>query len=1009
MSRDNRRIAPQRHVPAWVLPVTIGLPILVFLADLATPLGFAHGMLYLPIVMLSVASRRRRVVIGSGALCALFLLLGYHFSPPYGGRDALVLATFNRMTALLLVVACAAFALYLQKLLGIRDLAMRTSQQAQRALEAEQQLREIACEAGRMGGWRVLLDQRRVVWSDEVAAIHGMPPEYSPGLDEMLGFYPECDRALIRARFEACAAEGTPFDEQLQIVNARGERAWVRSIGRAVRDVDGRIIQVQGAFQDISEQRRLEMSLRTSEQWFADVAGNIPIHLWAADPEGRVNYSSPRLSEFTGVPAEVLATSEGWLEVLHPADRAPVLAEWALCIAETRPYRAEFRIRAADGEYHWHLVQAMPTRDGDGAVARWVGSAANIQHNKALEQEARELASRLATTLQSINEGFVLVDPQWRFSFVNRRAEALLRLPAEEVLGRTCWECIPRLSGTVFEDRFRQAMTTGEPIRFSEKLASAERWFTIHALPSAEGLAVYFQDITERRAADAQLRLLESAVNRINDIVLITDADPLDEPGPRIVYANPAFERCLGYPVAEVLGKSPRLLQGEGTSRDELDKIRGALSEAQPVRAQLVNYARDGREVHLELDITPIPGEDGRPSHFVAVERDVTERMEIERRLRQAQRMESIGRLSGGMAHDFNNLLTVVMGNAEVLVETLAPDARSRRLAVMIADAAQRASDLVQRLLAYARQQALAPRAVAVAGLVDGMVELVRRTLGGHIEVNVEHAQRVPRALVDPGQLESALLNLCINARDAMPGGGTLDIAVREAVLGEGQVGALPAGRYVLIQVRDTGTGIRREDLGRVFEPFFTTKERSGGTGLGLSTVYGFASQSRGHVSIASEQGQGTEVSLYLPQADDQASVQVPPHVPSGLPERSGARILLVEDNDLVRQYAMSQLEQAGYRVTPTESADGALACLSGESPFDLVFTDVVMPGEIGGLTLAKIVQREHPELPVLLTSGYTDQPLPSGNAGFELLHKPYRASDLLARVGAALSRKAVR
>lgn len=1007
MSRHDHEQDPGvgRPRPAWVLPVLAGFMLLVFVSDLFTPLGFAHGMLYLPFVLLSVAARRPAVVLATSLLCIMLLSLGFFFSPVAEPGERPAMAEYNRLLALLLVLASTAFSLYLQHLLRIRDRAVRASRQARLELEAEQQLRKIACEAGRMGGWRVMLDDGQVIWSDEVAAIHGMPAGYSPGLEEAIDFFVDDHAALVRSRFEACARDGTPYDEELQIRNVRGETVWVRAIGRAVRGPDGRITQVQGAFQDISERRELERSLQSSERWFAEVARNIPLFLWAADAEGRVDYVSPGLTEFTGVPLCNLTAGDGWVHMLHPDDREPTLRTWADCVATGSPYAVEFRIRAANGEYQWHLVQAAPARREDGSVERWVGSAANIQHHKHLEREAHKLASRLTTTLQSITDGFILLGRDWKVSFVNHRAEEMFAVPAQNVLGRDFRESIPGMWTAELQARFEAAMAGGEATHFTERIGASGRWFTVHAFPSAEGLAVYFQDITEKRAAEAQLKLLEAAVNRINDIVLITDASPLDEPGPRIVFANPAFEKCLGYPVNDVIGKSPRFLQGEGTSRDELDRIRRALGRTQPIRAQLVNYHRDGHAVHLELDIAHIPGEPGEPSHFVAVERDISDRVDMEKRLAQAQRMESIGQLSGGMAHDFNNLLTVVMGNAEVLVEALGSDPRSRRLAAMIVDAAERASTLVQRLLAYARQQALEPRAVEVDALVGGMLDLVRRTLGEHIEVATRQEQPLPRALVDPGQLESALLNLCINARDAMPGGGRLTIGIRGAELGEGQVGELPPGRYVLLSVADTGEGIAPGDLGRVFEPFFTTKGRSGGTGLGLSMVYGFARQSNGHVVIDSTPGKGTTVTLYLPEAGEEAAPGAGADGEADPGAGNAARILLVEDNDLVRHYAASQLERAGYRVTAVDSASRALAALAQDEAFDLLFTDILMPGGMNGLELASRAQAAQPRLHVLLTSGFADQELAPAQSGFELLHKPYRSGDLLAKVAAALSR----
>ncbi|MEO8059181.1 MAG: ATP-binding protein [Burkholderiales bacterium] len=384
---------------------------------------------------------------------------------------------------------------------------------------------------------------------------------------------------------------------------------------------------------------------------------------------------------------------------------------------------------------------------------------------------------------------------------------------------------------------------------------------------------------------------------------------------------------------------------------------------------------------------------------------------ELDERLRRSQRLEAVGQLTGGVAHDFNNLLTVVIGNAELLVELSAGDPQQRALAEMILSAGQRGAALTQRLLAFARKQALSPRAVDTNQLVAGMDPMLRRTLGEHIEIEMIRAAGLWPALVDPGQLENGLLNLCLNARDAMPGGGRLTLETANARLDADYAarnGDVQPGAYVMLAVSDTGSGISAEHLKRVFEPFFTTKEVGKGTGLGLSMVYGFVKQSGGHISIYSEPGHGSTVKLYLPRAPaSESAVFAEAGQGSAMPLGGTGTILLVEDDEAVRQYALVQLRAFGYTVVEAANGPSAMAILQQRVDVDLLFTDVVMPGGMNGRALADAARALRPGLRVLYTSGYTENAIVHHgrlDEGARLLSKPYRRDELDRAVREALA-----
>lgn len=885
-----------------------------------------------------------------------------------------------------------------------RSELMLRERTAHRTLREIATLQRIAGRTARVGGWRVDLRSGVSQWSEETAEIHGAPELRQVGLEEALAFYESRSGRRIRAAFRACADRGEAFDETLQLRRADGRMAWVRAIGEAEFE-DGVIRGVSGALQDITE-----------------------------------------------------------------------------------------------------LVQT--------------------------RREHAELGRRLTETVESIGDPFFTLDLEWRFTFLNREAERVLQRDRAGLLGRSLWEEFPAAIGGPFEKAYRGASETGETVRFTAFYPPLSVWVHVTAHPTSRGIAVYFRDVTQERTDQQQLRLLETAVSRINDMLLITEAQPFDAPeGPKVVYVNDAFVRLTGFSRDDILGNTPRILQGPNTQRFELDRIRSSLEAGEAVRSELINYTKAGEEVWLELDIVPL-GDGERPSHFVAIQRDVTarkrdesavreseqrfrlvtratndvvwewdiatgeiwwnenfrtayghstseekttlefwselvhpedrervlegldstlegsdstwaaeyrlrradgsyahvvdrgfllrdraggptkmvgslldvtERLDLENSIRQAQKLEAIGQLTGGVAHDFNNLLTIILGNAEVLADALKSDPALRELAEMTAGAAERGAELTGRLLAFARRQALEPKALNPRTLVCGMEALVRRTLPEGIELQVRCGPDLGTIEADASQLEVALLNLAINARDAMPDGGRLTVEVRRARRRDLPRGL--CGDWTALVVSDTGEGMSPETLSRAFEPFYTTKPVGKGSGLGLSMVYGFVKQSGGEAHIRSAPGGGCAVTLLFPRTADGAAPEEPDNEAAEL-RGAGEHILVVEDDEAVRSHLTSKLRGLGYRVTAAPGADEALAQLADMRP-DLLFTDVVMPGALHGGQLAERARLLIPGLKVLFTSGYAQNALVEGGrlkADVHLLRKPYRRRELAAKVREVLS-----
>jgi PAS domain S-box-containing protein len=712
-------------------------------------------------------------------------------------------------------------------------------------------------------------------------------------------------------------------------------------------------------------------------------------------------------------------TFEAFRAFVHPEDLPAHQEQHSRVLHGVSPMDVQHRVVRSDGRIRHVRERAQLYRRSPGASPVLVGTVQDVTSEHKVESALRLSEERFRGIISSAALGIVITDVGGRIQIANEVFCRMLGYTEMELAGldeislvhaddRARYQrAVDRLMAGEVESFImeKRCLTKSGNILWSRASASAQ--FDHGGKPVS--MTVITEDITEQRQVERQLRLLESAIARTSDLVIITEADLIDGDGPKIVYVNDAFERRTQYSREEAMGKTPRMLQGADTSRDELDRIRRSLERTEPVRAELTNYQKDGKEFSIELEIAPVFDRNGSCTHFVAIERDITERLALEAQLRQSQRLESVGQLTGGVAHDFNNLLTVVLGNADLLCEALAEDDRHRPLAEMIVGAAEKGAQLTQRLLAFSRRQALDPKIVDVNQLLRGMHGLLLRSLGEHIEIAVLAAANLSHASVDPGQLESAVLNLCLNARDAMPTGGRLTVETANMML-DSRYAAIHSevrpGRYVMLAVSDTGVGIGAAELPRVFEPFFTTKEMGKGTGLGLAMVYGFIKQSGGHVSIYSELGQGTCVKMYLPSTDSEQELSYPP---TELELTGGSEsILLVEDDPMVRSYANKQLASMGYRVVEAANALTALDVLRGSEVFDLLFTDVVMPGGMSGRQLVDEALKVRPALKILYTSGYTENAIVHHgrlDPGVNLLPKPYRRKELAEKIRNALER----
>jgi PAS domain S-box-containing protein len=639
------------------------------------------------------------------------------------------------------------------------------------------------------------------------------------------------------------------------------------------------------------------------------------------------------------------------------------------------------------------------------------------------EKMLRESEERFSGAFEFAPIGMALVALDGRWVKVNRALCAIVGYTEAELLARTFQE-ITHPDDLAADLEYVRRLLAGE-IRFYQmekryihaRGNSVPILLDVSLIRDARHQPLYFitqiQDITERKRAEESLRLLNSAIEQSKESIVITDAE-LDSPGPKIIFVNPAFTTMTGYTAAEAIGKTPRILQGPRTDKTVLARLRKNLEHGEPFAGEAVNYRKDGKEFDLEWQVAPLRNAAGKITHFVAIQRDITGRKKLEGQLVQSQKMETVGKLAGGIAHEFNSILTAIIGQSELLLEDLPAGSPLTKNATEIIKASNRAATLTRQLLAYGRRQFLQPEILDLNKLISDMGGMLHNILGGGVDAQIIPALDLHAVKADAGQIEQVIVNLVMNARDAMPNGGKLTLETANVTFDAESVGRyaeLKPGGYAMLAISDTGTGMSDAVKARMFEPFFTTKDVGQGTGLGLSTCYGIVKQSGGHISVYSELGRGTTFKIYLPQVESLPKVPVHRLDSPDLP-RGTETILLVEDDPALRDMAAALLRRLGYAVLAAANGVEALSLKQQRDTghIDLLFTDVVMP-HMSGKELADRVRALNPLTKILFTSAYTENAIIQQGVldkGVALLQKPFTPSALARKLREMLDRKNV-
>jgi PAS domain S-box-containing protein len=727
------------------------------------------------------------------------------------------------------------------------------------------------------------------------------------------------------------------------------------------------------------------------------------ITAWNRAAERLFGYSS---AEAVGKPILMLLPPE------RASEEADILAR--IKRGESVEHFETVRVRK-DGKRIEVSATISPIKYIGGAVIGASKIARDITERKHAEQLLRESEKNYRTLFESMDEGFctieVLFDENnkpmdYRFLDVNPAFGKQTGIP--DARGRRMREIAPQHEEHWFEIYGKIALT-GEPARFENEAAQLHRWYDVHAFrvgePQARQVAIFFLDITERRLSEEALRSSEERFSKAFRASPVAITISTQAEG-RYLDVNDAFLEMVGRKRAEVIGRTAEDLNfwAERSQRVEMLRHLEESGRVTGLRTQNKTSTGEIREADVSAELIELEGQ----TCVLAITRDITETLKLETQFRQAQKMEAVGRLAGGVAHDFNNLLGVIIGYSDLSLPMLAPESKANRYMDQIKKASHRAVGLTRQLLAFSRQQVVFPKILDLNEVVHNVTTMLQRLVGE--DVAMSFRPTVPIGLIngDPGQIEQILMNLVVNARDAMPGGGEIIIETGHAELDEHYVFQHPgshAGQHIVLSVSDTGCGMDEKIKAQIFEPFFTTKGIGQGTGLGLSTVYGIVKQGGGTIFVYSEPGKGTTFKIYLPRVEGKAEQLAQSHTEADFPGGSET-ILVVEDDLSLRELTVSMLQATGYRVIEAGNAEAALDIVKASEPgIDLLLTDVIMPGK-SGVELVGLAKAIRPNLRSLFVSGYTGDvvALRGGlipEAAF--LEKPFTRSSLLKKIRSAL------
>ncbi len=767
--------------------------------------------------------------------------------------------------------------------------------------------------------------------------------------------------------------------------------------------------------EEISEREKITAALKESEMRYRIVSELSSDYAYALLVEENGNlknmWTAGAFEQMTGYENKFIEERGGWEFLIHPDDMAIALRQVGVFLSG-KPSVSEYRIVTKSGEIKWVRDYGRPEWDAELQRVSYIyGAIQDITQQRIAEDRLRQSEASYRELFDSTLDAIYIQDKMGHFLAVNHGAELMYGYPKDFFIGKT--PEVISAPGKNDLDRVAKLIdlaAKGEPQQFEfwGKRKNGEifpKEVRIHkgTYFGKEVIVAFAQDISKRRENEQRLRTLSQTVEQSPVQVILTDKNK------KIEYVNKSFTEVTGYTIEEVIGKTPDFLRTEHEGPKVYEQLWWTIEKGQIWQGEIVALTKTGEKIFEDVTASPLFDEKGNITHFIAFKMDITDRKKLEDEFRQSQKMEAIGRLAGGVAHDFNNLLTVIIGYSELMLAQISEKDPLYNRIKQIDNAGRRAESLTRQLLAFSRKQILQPKVINLNQMIGDMEKMLRRLIGEHIELQTVLTDDLGNMKADPGQIEQVIMNLSINARDAMPEGGDLTIATDAfnytSEKFEQQWEEMPFGSYIRLNISDTGIGMDKDVKSQIFEPFFTTKEKGKGTGLGLSTVYGIIKQSKGYIFVNSEKGRGTTFQLFFPQVMDTEESES--ESIDKVSELKGTEtILLVEDEDSLRALAIETLENAGYNVLTAEDGGQAVtAALNYNEPIDLLLADVVMP-KLSGKKLTKAIKKIHPEILVLYMSGYTDDAIVHHGVldpNTEFLPKPFKPTALLMKIRSML------
>jgi two-component system, cell cycle sensor histidine kinase and response regulator CckA len=853
-------------------------------------------------------------------------------------------------------------------------------------------------------------DYRYLAVNDAYGSFYEAPIEDIVGRKVADFFGEPVFEETIRPHLDRClAGETVRYESQFRFPD--DSVRWMAMEYHPYRDEKGRVVGVISHGLDITEQRDVEERLKKTLDAATD-----GIWYWHF-PSNQLTFGARYYTMLGYEPDEFPPTFDNWLDLIHPDDRDVALAV-AQAYLRTKPdlYQNDFRLRTKEGKYRWiHSRARVVERSAEGEAILMIGNHEDITERKRAEDALRQSEATLRAMFNAAPLAIVMIDRNGRILDANDNHAARFELTRKEMMGMCLWDVTPPSVLLIRKRRVERAFETGRPVSGEDRRGEVWNEYHIHpALWNDRGevaaVIVTALDVTARRRGEEALaeseRQKRLILNATSEMVAYYDLDL------RVIWANRASEASVGARPGGLVGSHCYEIWAQKDDACPNCPVVRARDTRTPQETE--QETPDGRVWHVRG--YPVIDEVGKLVALAEFGQDITERKKaeeekgrLEKQFLQAQKMESVGRLAGGVAHDFNNMLSVIQGHVDLALMDVDKDHPSYADLQEIQAAAKKSTNIVRQLLAFARKQIIAPEVLDLNDQVADMLKMLRRLIGEDMELIWKPGADVWEVKMDPAQIDQILVNLVVNARDAILDVGQVVIETENVLLDQSYCathsGSVP-GLYVRLMVSDTGCGMDKETLQNIFDPFFTTKEADKGTGLGLATVYGIVKQNNGYIDVHSERGEGTSFEIYLPRHEaEPEDVEPGDAISTGL-ARGTETVLLVEDNPFVLEMGNRLLSHLGYRVLIANSAAEAVrAAREFSDRIHLLMTDVVMPG-MNGRDLADRIQESRPETRCLYMSGYTEDIIARQGVleeGVHFIQKPFSLDDLSKKVREAI------